>query len=162
MKPTRIVLGASLLLLLGAPAAAQGIDFRGWLSGERGLFAPDYITPSEHNPGYMIGGPQRVPGARGGRLMFAAASVDARCQQNGSPSVQVLMPPRNGRIAVDIGGFLATGIDGGSTYCLGRSVRGTRVFYLGRAPRRGDRFSIRVTFPTRGLTYDHEVVVPGR
>jgi hypothetical protein len=156
MNPIRAALAASILLLVSAPVSAQIFD------ANRGLFAPDYITPSLEDPGYMIGGPRSAPSSRGGRLVFAAATVDARCQQDGSPQVQVLAPPRAGRIAVDLGWFRATGTDAGSTYCLGYAVRGTRVYYVGRPPRGGDSFSIRVVYPTRGLTYDHTIAVAGR
>ena len=156
MKTIRAALAASILLLAGAPASAQFFDFN------RGLFAPDYITPSLEDPGYMTGGPRSAPASRGGRLVFAAATVDARCQQDGSPQVQVLAPPRGGRIAMDLGWFRATGTDAGSTYCLGYKVRGTRIYYVGRPPRGGDSFSIRVVYPTRGLTYDHTIAVAGR
>ena len=156
MKPIRTALAASILLFAAAPASAQLLDFN------RGLFAPGYITPSTDEPGYMTGGPRSAPGSRGGRLVFAAATVDARCQQDGSPQVQVLSPPRGGRIAMDLGWFRATGTDAGSTYCLGYQVRGTRIYYVGRPPRGGDSFSIRVVYPTRGLTYDHTIAVAGR
>ncbi|HEY8267909.1 MAG TPA: hypothetical protein VIG34_04530 [Xanthobacteraceae bacterium] len=156
MKSIRAALAASILLFAAAPASAQLFD------PNRGLFAPDYITPSLRDPGYMTGGQRSAPASRGGRLVFAAATVDARCQQDGSPQVQVLAPPRGGRIAADLGWFRATGTDAGSTYCLGYQVRGTRIYYVGRPPRSGDSFSIRVVYPTRGLTYDHTIAVAGR
>ena len=156
MNPIRAALAAAILLLAGAPADAQ------WFDSNRGRFARDYITPSTEDPGYMTGGPRSAPSSRRGRLVFAAASVDARCQQDGSPQVQVLAPPRGGRIAMDLGWFRAMGTDAGSTYCLGYQVRGTRIYYVGRPPRGGDRFSIRVIYPTLGLTYDHTVAVAGR
>ena len=156
MNPIRAALAASILLLVSAPASAQIFDVN------RSLFAPNYITPSLQDPGYMTGGPRSAPASRGGRLVFAAATVDARCQQNGSPQVQILAPPRGGRIAVDLGWFRATGTDAGSIYCLGYQVRGTRIYYVGRPPRGGDSFSIRVVYPTRGLTYDHTIAVAGR
>jgi hypothetical protein len=135
------------LLLLAAPAAAQG------------LFSPDYVTPSWREPGYMTGDARSAPPVRGRQLVFAAATVDALCQQDGSPLVQLLAPPRGGRIAVDLGWFVATGIDAGSTYCLGARVRGTRLYYVGRSPRGGDRLVLRVIYPNRGLTYDHDIAV---
>jgi hypothetical protein len=156
MNPIRAALTASILIFASAPANAQFFDFN------RGVIAPDYITPSLHDPGYMTGGPRSAPASRGGRLVFAAATVDARCQQNGSPQVQVLASPRGGRVAVDLGWFRATDTDAGSTYCLGYQVRGTRIYYVGRPPRGGDSFSIRVVYPTRGLTYDHTIAVAGR
>src|SRR3970282_1753089 len=113
MNPIRAALAASLLLLLGAPAGAQIFDVN------RGLFAPAYITPSLHAPDYGTGGPRSAPASRRGRLVFAAATVDARCQQDGSPQVQVLAPPRGGRIAVDLGWVRGDGHDAGAPYFLG-------------------------------------------
>jgi hypothetical protein len=91
-------------------------------------------------------------------MIFAAASVDQRCQQDGSPQVDILSAPRAGRIEVDLGRFVATGLDGGAADCLGRPVRGTRVFYRGRAAA-GDQVVLRVAYPTRGVTYQHVIPV---
>ena len=146
-------------LLVCGDASAQGFYPGDWWQGRSGLFSRDYLSTAEDLPGYVTGGPASTRSSHHGKLIFAAATVDQRCQQNGSPRVSVLASPRAGRIAVDIGRFVATGIDGGSTICLRQSVRGTRVFYVGR-PLRGDRIVLRVAYPTKGLTYDHVITVP--
>jgi hypothetical protein len=51
--------------------------------------------------------------------------------------------------------FIAVNNDGGSKRCIGRTVRGTRVFYRGRA----DQVVLRVAYPTKGLIYDHVIAV---
>jgi hypothetical protein len=70
----------------------------------------------------------------------------------------VLQVPRGGRVTTDIGQFVAARNDGGSTRCIGRTVRGTRVFYQGGASS-GDRVVLRVAYPTKGLIYDHVISV---
>ena len=150
-----------LFIIACADAGAQGFYPREWWHGHSGLFARDYITPSEELPGYLTGGSSSAASSRSGRLVFAAAAVDQRCQQDGSPRVSVIKPPRTGRISVDLGTFVATGMDGGSDYCLGRRVRGTRVYYAGRLAR-GERIVLRVVYPTKGLTYDHVITTPSR
>jgi hypothetical protein len=146
------LLGCQLLL---APAYAQEFRLIPWLQGEPGLFSPHYVTPSEDQPGFLTGG------GRGG-LVFAAATVDQRCQQEEAPRITVLRAPRAGRLSVDIGSFVATGIDAGSTYCLGRRVAGTRVFWSGRGGR-GQSIVLRVAYPARGTPYgvtqDHVIAL---
>jgi hypothetical protein len=161
MSRNSIFTGAvcALVLFTCGQANAQGVRLKQWLRGEPGLFAPDYVTPSEDIPGYVTGGPSSAPSSRHGKLIFAAATVDQRCQQDGSPRVSVLASPRAVRVKVDLGGFVATGIDGGSAYCLGRPVRGTRVFYVGRQAH-GEQIVLRVAYPHKGLTYDHVITVP--
>ena len=149
----------AFFLMACGGAGAQGFYPGPWWHGHSGLFSRDYVTPSEDLPGYLTGSPSNASSARGGKLVFAAAAVDQRCQQDGSPRVRVLASPRVGRISVDLGGFVATGVDGGSAYCLGRMVRGARVFYVGR-PARGERLVLRVSYPHKGLTYDHVITVP--
>jgi hypothetical protein len=149
----------AFFLLACGDAGAQGFYPRGWWHGHSGLFSRDYVTPSEELPGYLTGGPSSAPSARRGKFVFAAATVDQRCQQDGAPQVRVLASPRAGRISVDLGGFVATGVDGGSAYCLGRMVRGMRVFHVGRSVR-GERLVLRVSYPHKGLTYDHVIRLP--
>jgi hypothetical protein len=146
------------LLLFSAAADAQGFYPREWWQGRSGLFAPDYITPTLDEPGYLVGDVSRARPTRDGRVVFAAASVDDYCQQDGSPSIRILEAPQGARITTRIGSFVAVRNDGGSRRCLGRTVRGTQVYYRGRA-NRGDRIVLRVAYPTRGLTYDHVVHV---
>jgi hypothetical protein len=148
----------ALLDMSAAGADAQAFYPRDWWQFRSGLFAPDYLTPSYDEPGYLTGNASSGRASRNGRLLFAAASVDQRCQQDGSPSVTVLQAPRGGRVTTDIGQFVAARNDGGSTRCIGRTVRGTRVFYQGSAAS-GDRVVLRVAYPTKGLIYDHVVSV---
>jgi len=158
-RKTSLAGAACALFLMGTTAAdAQGFYPREWWWGRSGLFAPDYITPYADEPGYLTGGDSGGRPSRAGRLVFAAASVDQRCQQDGSPTITVLDAPRGGRLASDIGTFVASRNDGGSKFCIGRPVRGTRIFYQGRA-NGGDRIVVRVAYPTKGLTYDHVIAV---
>lgn len=147
------------LLLIGATAAdAQGFYPRDWAWGRSGLFSRDYITPYSNEPGYVWGtSPASGRSSRGGQLIFAAATVDSLCQQNGSPTVTILNAPPGAQISTDIGSFVASANDGGSNLCIGRIVRGTRLFYQGRAT--GSRIVVRVAYPTKGLTYDHMLTV---
>lgn len=148
------IAAAFVLLLLGAATAeAQGFYPREWWHGRSGLFARDYITPTLNEPGYLTGDSRSGRSTRAGRLVFAAATVDDYCQQDGSPRITVLDAPRGARIATDIGSFVAVHNDGGSKKCIGRTVRGTRVYYKGP----GDRVVLRVAYPTKGLIYDHVI-----
>jgi hypothetical protein len=155
MNRFRILVSAALLSLLLMPATAQEFRLKRWLSGEPGLFSPDYVTPSENRPGFLTGG-----GRRG--LVFAAATVDMLCQQEEAPRVTVLQGPRSGRFSIDIGSFVATGTDAGYAICVGHRVRGTRVFYLGRGAR-GQSVVLRVYYPPRGTPYgvtqDHVIAI---
>jgi hypothetical protein len=152
-----IPLAALACLVLLAPASAQELRLKQWLSGEPGLFSSDYVTPSENRPGFVVGGGR----GRGGPL-FAAATVDMRCQQDEAPRITVLQGPRAGRLFVDIGPFVATGTDAGYAICVGRRVRGARVFYSGRAAR-GESVVLRVYYPPRGtpygVTHDHKIAL---
>ena len=152
------ILVAALACLFGVvPAAAQDFRLGPWLRGEPGLFSPDYVTPSEDRPGFLVGG-----GHGRGAPVFAAASVDMLCQQEEVPLITVLQGPRAGRLFVDIGPFVATGTDAGYAICVGRRVRGARVFYQGRRSR-GDSVVLRVYYPPRGTPYgvtqDHVIAL---
>jgi hypothetical protein len=147
-----------LLLALSGSPDAQGFYPREWWQFRSGLFAPDYITPYADEPGYLTGGAPSIRSTRGRTLVFAAASVDQLCQQNGAPAIRVLEAPQGARFATDIGTFVALRNDAGSQRCLGCTVRGTRVFHQG--PGRGERIVLRVAYPTQGLIYDHVLSVP--
>jgi hypothetical protein len=136
-------------------ADAQGFYSRDWLYGRSGLFYRDYTTPTYDEPGYLYSKASSVRSSAAGRHVFAAATVDDYCQQDGSPMIAVLEAPAGGRVATDIGTFRAAANDGGSKKCIGRTVRGTRVYYKGR----GGRVVLRVAYPTKGLTYDHVIAV---
>jgi hypothetical protein len=152
----RNLTAAVAILMLGtAVAGAQGFYPREWWQGRSGLFAPDYITPYVDEPGYLIGDSRSARPTRAGKLIFAAATVDDNCQQDGSPRITVLDAPRGARISSDLGRFIAVNNDGGSKRCIGRTVRGTRVFYRGRA----DQVVLRVAYPTKGLIYDQVIAV---
>lgn len=142
------------LLAAATSASAQGFYPYDWWWGRSGLFSRDYITPSFDEPGYLYGDSRSARSKRSGKLIFAAATVDYNCQQDGSPRITVL-DSSGGRISTDIGPFVAIANDGGSKRCIGRTVRGTRVYYSGR----GSRVVLRVAYPTRGLTYDHVISV---
>ena len=152
MKKTTVAVFA--LLVASTSASAQGFYPYDWWWGRSGLFSRDYVTPTFDEPGYLYGNSRSARSTRAGKLVFAAATVDDYCQQDGSPRITVL-DASGGRIATDIGSFVAVGNDGGSRRCLGRTVRGTRVYYRGR----GNRVVLRVAYPTKGLTYDHVISV---
>src|SRR6202521_370344 len=99
---SRILLAALACLISLIPAGAQDFRLKQWLQGEPGLFSPDYGTPSENRPGFVIGGggSRRAP-------VFAAANVDMLCQQDEAPRITVLHAPRAGRLFVDIASFFA-------------------------------------------------------
>jgi hypothetical protein len=154
----RSVVLAALACLIGlVPAGAQEFRLKRWLSGEPGLFSPDYVTPSESRPGFLIGG-----GRGRGAPVFAAATVDMLCQQDEAPRITVLQGPRAGRLFVDIGSFVATGTDAGYGICVGRRVVGARVFYSGRAAR-GETAVLRIYYAPRGtpygVTHDHVIAL---
>ncbi len=142
------------LLAAATSAQAQGFYPYDWWWGRSGLFSRDYITPSFDEPGYLYGDSRSARSTRAGKFIFAAATVDYNCQQDGSPRVTVL-DSSGGRVATDVGSFVAVANDGGSKRCLGRTVRGTRVYYSGR----GNRVVLRVAYPTKGLIYDHVISV---
>ena len=150
---TSIVAVVALLAAVTS-AFAQGFYPYDWWWGRSGLFSRDYITPSFDEPGYLYGDSRSARSTRAGKLIFAAATVDYNCQQDGSPRITVL-DSSGGRISTDIGSFVAVANDGGSKRCIGRTVRGTRVYHSGR----GGRVVLRVAYPTRGLTYDHVISV---
>jgi hypothetical protein len=153
----RILLAALACLVMLLPTSAQEFRLRQWLQGEPGLFSPHYVTPSENLPGFLVGG-----GRGRGAPVFAAASVDMLCQQEEAPRITVLRGPRAGRLFVDVGSFVATGTDAGYAVCVGRRVRGTRVFYQGR-PSRGDSVVLRVYYAPggtpNGITHDHVIAL---
>ena len=151
MKKTIVAVVA--LLAAVTSVQAQGFYPYDWWWGRSGLFSRDYITPSFDEPGYLYGNSRSARSTRAGKLIFAAATVDYNCQQDGSPRITVL--DASGRISTDIGSFVAVANDGGSKRCIGRTVRGTRVYYSGR----GSRVVLRVAYPTKGLTYDHVISV---
>jgi hypothetical protein len=155
----RIVLAGLTAAVLAncIEADAQGFYPREWWQGRSGLFSP-HITTIQDEPGYLTGNASSARPTRAGKLVFAAATVDQYCQQDGMPTVTVLDAPRDGRVTTDLGNFVAVSNDGGSKFCIGRTVRGTRVFYQGRAAA-GERIALRVTYPTKGLIYDHVVSV---
>jgi hypothetical protein len=102
----RNLTAAVAILMLGtAVAGAQGFYPREWWQGRSGLFAPDYITPYVDEPGYLIGDSRSARPTRAGKLIFAAATVDDNCQQDGSPRITVLDAPRGARISSDLGHF---------------------------------------------------------
>lgn len=159
MQRTFALAGGAFAFLLFAfnVANAQGFYPNEWWGGGSGLFSRGYVTPDEDTPGYLTGG------GRGNRnIVFAAATVDSRCQMEEAPRIAVLSP-NAGRVTISLGSFVATGNDAGSTYCMGRKVRGTIVSYAGK-PARGERIVLRVLYPAvsdrpGGRTYDHQVVV---
>lgn len=155
-----IALSAAVLLLAplaAASASAQGFYPSEWWRGDSGLFSRDYITPPDNDPGFVTGGKR---GKRG--VVFGAAAVDSRCQPEEAPRIQILSGNAE-RISIDIGSFVATRTDAGSTYCVGRTVQGTVMRYNGR-PARGEKLVFRVQYPAVAgrnaiSIYSHEITL---
>lgn len=154
-------LAALAPLGLAAGAGAQSLPtlqqypLRDRIFGSGGAFFPDYVTPSERGSSFYTGVAQGKRGA-----IFAVGTADFNCQQTQNPTIRVLAVPPGGRVFIAPGSFVATGIDAGTTRCLGRTLRGLVVTYKG--PRTPGRVSLRVTYPPRGAWFDHVVAVPAR
>lgn len=160
MRCVTPLLAASLLMAVSTGAMAQSppslqeYPLRDRVFGPGGAIFPNYVTPSESTIAYVTGA--------GGGIAFGAATVDFLCQQEQRPVITVVRPPASGKVQIQPGQFVARGTDAGSTFCLGYPVNGTVVRYVGRAPKGGTQFTIRVTYPHLGAWYDHVVQVPGR
>lgn len=146
--------GASTAGLAQSPPSFQEYPLRDRIFGPGGAVFPNYVTPSEPWIAYVTGSGQGIA--------FGAATVDFICQAEQRPVITVIQPPAKGKVVVSPGTFVASRTDGGSTFCLGRPVSGAVVRYVGRPPKGGTQFAVRVTYPHLGAWYDHVVQVPGR
>lgn len=170
-RPSRVPLAALALALAAlAPAAVlpaggalaqsppslQEYPLRDRIFGPGGAVFPDYVTPSEYGVSFMTA----YPGTR--KALFAAGGSDNNCQQTQIPTIRVLSAPPGGKVLIGFGGFTATGIDGGfTTLCVGRPAKGLIVGFKGKAAP-GAQIALRVTYPPRGVWYDHVISVPPR
>ncbi len=156
-----VAVSAGMLLaaeaaLAQSPPTFQQYPLRDRVFGPGGAIFPDYVTPSEYGVSFMIGG----GGSRS--AVFAAGTSDYNCQQTQIPTIQVLSAPPGGKVSIQYGRFVATGIDGGhTTKCIGQPAKGLIVSYKGKAAP-GSTLKLRVTYPPRGEWYDHVVAIPPR
>lgn len=160
MRRVTPLLAASLLMALAQGALAQSppsfqeYPLKDRVFGPGGAVFPNYVTPSEPSIAYVTGS--------GSGIAFGAATVDFLCQTEQRPIITVLKPPASGKVQVQAGTFVARATDAGSTFCLGYPATGTVVRYVGRPPKGGTQFVVRVTYPHLGAWYDHVVIIPGR
>lgn len=156
-----VAISAGTLLVAGGALAQSPPTFQQYPLNDRvfgpgGAIFPDYVTPSEYGVSFMTGG----GGSRS--ALFAAGTSDYNCQQTQIPSIQVLSAPPGGKVGIQYGRFIATGIDGGhTTKCLGQPAKGLIVSFKGKAAP-GSTISLRVTYPPRGNWYDHVITIPTR
>jgi hypothetical protein len=139
-----------------SPPTLQEYPLRDRIFGPGGAVFPDYVTPNEYGTAYLIGG----SGTRS--ALFAAGTADFYCQQTQVPTIRVLSAPPGGQVFIRYGSFTARAIDGGATtLCLGRQAKGLVVSFKGKAAP-GSQITLRVTYPPRGVWYDHVIPVPAR
>lgn len=156
-----VAVSAGLLVSAGAalaqsPPTFEQYPFRDRVFGPGGAIFPDYVTPYESGVSFMIGG----GGSRS--ALFAAGTSDYNCQQTQILTIQVLSAPPGGKVSIQYGRFVATGIDGGrTTKCIGQPAKGLIVSYKGKAAP-GSTIKLRVTYPPRGEWYDHVITIPPR
>lgn len=147
-------LGATTAGFAQSPPSFQEYPLRDRILGPGGAVFPNYVTPSESRIAYLTG--------TGRGILFGAATVDFLCQAEQRPVITLLSPPASGKVVITPGTFMASRTDAGSTFCLGQPVSGAVVKYVGRPPKAGTQFALRVTYPHLGAWYDHVVQVPGR
>lgn len=156
-----VAISAGMLLTAGdalaqSPPSFEQYPLRDRVFGPGGAVFPDYVTPPEYGVSFMIGG----GGSRS--ALFAAGTSDYNCQQTQIPTIQVLSAPPGGKVGIQYGRFVATGIDGGhTTRCLGQPAKGLIVSFKGKAAP-GSTIALRVTYPPRGAWYDHVITIPPR
>lgn len=148
----------------GTPPTFEQYPFWDRIFGSGGLFFPGYTSPVSNSNSY-----QRLAlltGGGAGSVVFAAGMADTLCQAADAPTIRVLSAPPGVRLTTDYGQFIATGNDAGSSYCRGRTVRGTRLVLAGRAPRGGGSVTLRVIWPrvgrNGGTSYTHTVALPSK
>ncbi|TCK30704.1 hypothetical protein EV667_0802 [Ancylobacter aquaticus] len=143
----------------GVPPNFQQYPLMKRIFGFGGAIFPGYVSPSggrndRDRRGFLTGDRQ-------GRVLFAAGSADSLCQMTQAPQVKVLSAPPGVTLNVSIGKFTATGVDGGSHRCLGRTVGGVLVTAKGRAPA-GATATLRVSYPFKRISYTHVVSLPSK
>ncbi|MBS7543350.1 hypothetical protein [Ancylobacter oerskovii] len=148
----------------GTPPSFQQYPFWDRIFGGGGAIFPGYASPAANDSSY-----QRLAlltGGGAGRVVFAAGMADTSCQPADAPTLTVLSAPRGVNLTTDYGAFTATGNDAGSTYCVGRNIRGSRLVLAGRPPRGGGSVTVRVAWPrvgrNGGTSYTHTVSLPSR
>lgn len=141
----------------GVPPNFQQYPLMNRIFGFGGAIFPGYVSPSGgrndfDRRGYLTGGGN-------GPVIFAAGSADSLCQMTQAPQVKALSVPPGVKLNFSIGKFTATGVDGGSHGCLGKTVGGVLVTYKGRAPA-GATATLRVSYPFKRISYTHVVSFP--
>lgn len=145
----------------GVPPTFQQYSIWDRLFGTGGAIFPGYVSPIDDRQDTRIA---LLTGGGEGRLVFAAGTADSRCQSAQAPRISVVSAPPGVQLTTDYGPFTVRANDAGSTRCFGQSIRGTRVFLSGRAPR-GATATLRVAYPRVGRTggtYTHTVVLPSK
>ncbi|MFT0859364.1 hypothetical protein [Ancylobacter sp. G4_0304] len=143
----------------GTPPSFQQYSIWNRVFGTGGAVFPGYVSPPTNN---RRGNTSYMTGGGVGRLVFAAGSVDRLCQWGQVPTLQVLSPPPGASFTTDIGNFTATGINAGTTQCVGRHVRGARLFYAGQGAAAGTSIRVRISYPPPGRSYTQTVVIPAQ
>ncbi|SCW58478.1 hypothetical protein [Ancylobacter rudongensis] len=143
----------------GVPPTFQQYPLMNRIFGFGGAIFPGYVSPSDGRDDYDRRG--FLTGGRQGRVLFAAGSADSLCQMTQAPQVKVLSAPPGVKLNFTIGKFTATGVDGGSHRCLGRTVGGVLVTAKGRAPA-GATATLRVSYPFKRISYTHVVSLPSK
>lgn len=143
----------------GVPPSFQQYPLLQRIFGGGGAIFPNYVDPGDGRrqswTGFVTGGGE-------GRMIFAAGTVDRLCQDGEVPRITPLDPlPPGVKLSFDLGPFIATGSDGRGNLCIGRQVRGTRVFSAGRPPHAGATVRLRVAYP-RAASRTHVVTIPAR
>jgi len=143
----------------GVPPTFQQYPLLNRIFGFGGAIFPGYVDPGNGRRQSWTG---FVTGGGAGSMVFAAGTVDRLCQDGEVPRITPLDPlPPGVKLSFDIGPFVATGSDGRGNLCIGRQVRGTRVFSAGRPPHAGATVRLRVAYP-RAASRTHVVTIPAR
>lgn len=142
----------------GIPPTLQQYSLWNRIFGSGGAIFPGYVSPIDNRARGSIS--HVTGGGDGSPLVFAAGSVDSRCQMTQAPTISVVTPPQGVTLNINLGSFTARAIDAGSTFCIGRRVGGMRVTYSGRPPRGGTTARLRVSYPPSVRSYTHVINIP--
>lgn len=142
----------------GTPPSLQQYSLWNRIFGPGGAIFPGYVSPIDNRARGSIS--HVTGGGDGSPLVFAAGSVDSRCQMAQAPTIRIVSPPQGVTLNINLGSFTARAIDAGTTYCIGRRVGGMRVTYSGRPPRGGTTATLRVSYPPSVRSYTHVINIP--
>lgn len=142
----------------GTPPSLQQYSLWDRIFGSGGAIFPGYVPPIDNRARGSIS--HVTGGGDGSPLVFAAGSVDSRCQMAQAPTIRVMTPPQGVTLNINLGSFTARAIDAGTTYCVGRRVGGMRVTWSGKPPRGGTTATLRVSYPPSVRSYTHVINIP--